>query len=91
MCLKHVLKPRLNELLLCPLEVLLHSTLGGRWVRSRMRLVGLTRNTAQQQRIGIAFQRQKRRVKLLSLQKALGLMLSLFAPLSYWAHFCSPP
>ncbi|MFQ6640142.1 hypothetical protein Gotur_015605 [Gossypium turneri] len=30
MCLKHVLKPRLNELLLCPLEVLLHSTLGGR-------------------------------------------------------------
>ncbi|MFQ6640146.1 hypothetical protein Gotur_015607 [Gossypium turneri] len=56
-----------------------------------MRLAGLTRNTVQQQRIGIAFQRQKQRVRLLSLQKSLDLTLLLFVLLSYGGHFCSPP
>ncbi|MBA0775825.1 hypothetical protein Gotri_010927 [Gossypium trilobum] len=71
------------------LEVWINNKIKG--VRSRMRLASLTRNTAQQQRIGIAFQRQKQRVRLLSLQKSLGLMLLLFVLLSYWGHFCSAP
>ncbi|KAB2031252.1 hypothetical protein ES319_D05G292300v1 [Gossypium barbadense] len=71
------------------LEVWINNKIKG--VRSRMRLASLTRNTAQQQRIGIAFQRQKQRVRLLSLQKSLGLMLLLFVLLSYWGHFCSEP
>ncbi|MFQ6640151.1 hypothetical protein Gotur_016360 [Gossypium turneri] len=71
------------------LEVWINNKIKG--VRSRMRLASLTRNTAQQQRIGIAFQRQKQRVRLLSLQKSLGVMLLLFVLLSYWGHFCSAP
>ncbi|XP_052884907.1 uncharacterized protein LOC108452396 [Gossypium arboreum] len=65
------------------LEVWINNKIKG--VRSRMRLAGLTRNTAQQQRIGIAFQRQKQRLRLLSLHKGLDLTLLLFVLLSMGA------